>query len=64
MTDQVRADDRQDASPPRMKRTVREDRVPERGHEGAQRVPDKLWEANNKRKDSADGLLRDQPPVE
>lgn len=53
-----------DATPPRMTRTTREARVPAKGHEGLQPVPEDPWEGNNRREDPADRLLRDQPPVE
>lgn len=42
----------------------RPDRVPPEGHEGAVRVPEKTWQANNRRRDTAAGLVDEQQPQE
>lgn len=45
-------------------RIRQDERTPDPGEHNAVAVPEEEWEQNNRRKDSATALARDQPPIE
>lgn len=56
----------EDQTPERAKLGNRErpDRVPPEGHKGAVPVDEGAWQANNRRRDTAQGLVDEQQPQE